>query len=178
MCYELLSEMWKSANSSKRPRTISPGDAFAGQLYAVLLHEAAHALFDLIKIPVLGQEEVAADQLAAYLVLQFPREKKRSLILGAVYAHANELKVYRARDLYRPRLQVGRHVSFADEHSTTAQRLYNLMCLAYGSDHELFADAAEKGFLPPERAAICDHEYQQIDFAFHQLILPNMDSDG
>ena len=50
-----------------------------------------------------------------------------------------------ARDLYKPRVKIGRHISFADEHGTPAQRLYNLLCVAYGSDKELFADVVEKG---------------------------------
>jgi Putative metallopeptidase len=74
-------------------------------------------------------------------------------------------------------LQIGRHVTFADEHGTPAQRLYSLLCLAYGSDKKLFADIVEKGFLPKERAEICSEEYSQIDFAFRTLIAPNMDEN-
>ena len=47
---------------------------------------------------------------------------------------------------------MGRHITFVDEHGTPAQRLYNLLCIAYGSDKELFADVVEKGYLPKERA--------------------------
>lgn len=150
VCYEFLENIRKSANSAERPSNIAWEDAFVGPLIAVFLHEASHALFDLLKIPLLGREEDAADQLAAYYVLQLPKETKRRLILGGAYAYASELKVYRPRDLYRRRLQVGRHVSFADEHGTPAQRLYNLLCVAYGSDKELFADILDKGFLPTE----------------------------
>jgi hypothetical protein len=175
LCYEFLDQMWRSANSSKLPRAVGREDAFVGQMLGVMLHEAGHAIIDLLNVPVLGQEEAAADQLAAYSMLQFPIEKRRRLILGAAYAHAKELKVRTARDLYRPRLRVERTVSFADEHGTTAQRLFNLLCLAYGSNHELFADAVEKGFLPIERAEICDREYKQVDSAYRALISPHVD---
>jgi hypothetical protein len=61
---------------------------------------------------------------------------------------------------------VGRHVTFADEHGTPAQRLYNLLCIAYGSDKGLFADDVEKGYLPESRAEICEGEYWQVEFAY------------
>jgi hypothetical protein len=140
------------------------------------LHEGGHALFDMLKIPLLGREEDAADQLAAYYVLQFPKERKRRLILGSAYAYASELKVRSSRDLSRRRFEVGRHITFADEHGTPAQRLYNLLCVAYGSDKELFADVVDKGYLPKERAEICEDEYRQVDFAYRTLIAPHVDS--
>ena len=134
VCYEYLNDMWRAANSPRRPAGISREDAFVGPVLDVFLHEAGHALFDLLKIPLLGREEDAADQVASYYVLQLPKEMKRRLILGAVYCYGSELKVRSARDLSRPRLAVGRHVISSDEHSTPAQRLYNLLCIAYGSD--------------------------------------------
>jgi len=176
VCYELLDSFWKAANASTRPAALTREDAFLGQSLNVFLHEAAHALFDLLKIPVLGREEDAADQLAGYYLLQLPDERKRNLILGSAYAFSSELKAVRPRDLSRLRLQIGRHVQFADEHGTPAQRLYNVLCLAYGSDKKLFADLVEKGFLPKERAEICAHEYKQVDLAYRVLIAPHTDA--
>jgi hypothetical protein len=175
VCYEYLEDMWKGANSSTRPPGISLEDAFVGPVLDTFLHEAAHAMFDLLKIPLLGREEDAADQLAAYFVLQSPNERKRGLILGSAFAYAHELKVRSARDLTRRRLDVGRHITFANEHGTPAQRLYNLLCLAYGSDKELFADVVAKGFLPKERSEMCEDEYRQVDFAYRTLIAPHVD---
>jgi hypothetical protein len=177
VCYEYLADMWTSANSSRRPAAISREDAFVGPMIDVFLHEAGHALFDLLKVPLLGREEDAADQLAAYHVLQFPKDSKRGLIIGSAYAYASALNVRSARDLSRRRLEVGRHITFSDEHGTPAQRLYNLLCIAYGSDKELFADVVTKGFLPEERAEFCEDEYRQIDFAYRTLIAPHVDRD-
>jgi hypothetical protein len=174
VCYEYLEDMWRSANAPKRPAAITREDAFIGPLVDTFLHEAGHAMFDLLKVPLLGREEDAADAVAAYLVLQFPPEKKRRLIAGSAYAYAAELRVRKARDLYRPRFDVGRHVTFADEHGTPAQRLYNLLCIAYGSDKVLFAEVVEKGFLPKERAEQCEDEYRQVDFAYRTLIAPHV----
>lgn len=177
VCYEYLDDMWRSANSSKRPPAITREDAFIGPLLDTFLHEAGHALFHLLEIPLFGREEDAADQVAAYYVLQLPKETKRRLVLGSAYSYASELKVRSARDLSRRRLEVGRHITFADEHGTPAQRLYNLLCIAYGSDKELFADVVEKGYLPRDRADWCEDEYRQVDLAYRKLIAPHVDRD-
>ena len=175
VCYEYLSDMWKAANSHRRPAYISREDAFMGPLVDTFLHESGHAMFDLLKVPLLGREEDAADYVAAYLVLQLPKEMKKKLILGGAYSYASELKVRSARDLTRPRLGFGRHITYADEHGTPAQRLYNLLCVAYGSDKELFGDVVEKGYLPKDRAEMCEDEYRQIDYGWRQLIAPHID---
>jgi hypothetical protein len=176
VCYEYLDEIWRAANSSRRPATIAREDAFVGPFVETVLHEAGHALFDLSKVPILGREEDAADQFAAYLILQMPKEKKHKLVVGAAYAYLSELKVRRPRDLYRRRLGIGRHVAFADEHGTPAQRLYNLLCIAYGSDQQLFADAVDKGYLPKTRAEQCEDEYQQVDYAWRRLIAAHIET--
>ena len=174
VCYEFLAGFWKAANAS-RPPNVSRADALVGPFMDTFLHEAAHAMFDLLKIPVLGKEEDAADLVSAYLMLQFPAHEKRGLILGAAYSYASELNVRSVRDLNRPRLRFGRHVSSANEHSTPAQRLYTLLCMAYGADKELFAPIVDRGYLPKDRAEMCDDEYQQIDFAYRTLIAPHQD---
>ena len=173
VCYEFLADFWKAANSSARPATVSRTDALVGPFVDTFLHEAAHAMFDLLKIPVLGAEEDAADLVSAYLMLQDPPHEKRGLILGAAYSYASELKVRSARDLNRPRLRFGRHVSAANEHSTPAQRLYSLLCMAYGADKEMFADVVARGYLPKNRAESCEDEYRQIEFAYRTLIAPH-----
>lgn len=64
---------------------------------------------------------------------------------------------------------------FADEHGTSAQRFFNLLCLAYGADADLFKDFVQKGFLPEDRAAGCASEYVQVSTAFDTLIGPYID---
>jgi hypothetical protein len=175
VCFEYVEDIWRSANSSVRPPAIAREDAFVGPLVDIFLHEASHALFHMLRIPLLGREEDAADQLAAYHVLRLSKDLSRKLILGAAWAYASELKLRRPRDLHRRRLEITRHVTLADEHGTPAQRLYNLLCIAYGSDKELFADVVEKGLLPQDRAEICEDEYRQVDFAYGTLISPHVD---
>jgi hypothetical protein len=176
VCYEFLAGFWKAASSSSRPPNVSRADALVGAFMDTFLHESAHAMFDLLKIPVLGKEEDAADLVSAYLMLQFPAHEKRGLILGAAYSYASELNVRTPRDLNRRRLRFARHASAANEHSTPAQRLFSLLCMAYGADSVLFAPVVEEGYLPKERAEMCDDEYAQIDFAYRTLIAPHQDT--
>jgi hypothetical protein len=35
------------------------------------------------------------------------------------------------------------------------QRLYDLLCIAYGADRDMFADVVENGYLPKDRARGC-----------------------
>jgi hypothetical protein len=175
VCYEYLYDMWRQAHSRNRPAYVTREDAFIGPVVDTFLHEAGHAIFHLLKIPLLGREENAADQFAAYVVLKFAGDKRKKLIIGSAYGYASMLKVRSARDLSRPRLGFGRHITQADEHGTPAQRLYNLLCIAYGSDKEMFADVVKKGYLPAERAEKCEDEYSQVDFAYQALIAPHVD---
>jgi hypothetical protein len=56
-----------------------------------------------------------------------------------------------------------------------AQRFYNLLCIAYGADPQLFGDFVEKGYLPKERAEGCKDEFQQVAYAYQTLIAPHID---
>jgi hypothetical protein len=165
VCYEYMDDIWSNAPKATTEAGVTPIDAVLGPLYDVILHETAHALFDLLKVPVLGREEDAADQISAYLMLQFGEAEARRLILGTAYAYKSDFKA----------AAPGASTDFADEHGTPMQRFYNLLCIAYGADAELFADMVEKGYLPKERAENCEDEYQQVVFAFEKLISPHID---
>jgi hypothetical protein len=164
VCYEYMDDIWSSAPKATTDAGVTPIDAVLGPLYDVILHETAHALFDLLKVPVLGREEDAADQISAYLMLQFGEAEARRLILGTAYAYKSDFKAAPAAS-----------TDFTDEHGTPTQRFYNLLCVAYGADANLFADMVEKGYLPKDRAENCEDEYQQVVFAFEKLIEPHID---
>jgi hypothetical protein len=165
VCYEYMDDIWSNAPKATTAAGVTPIDAVLGPLYDVILHETAHALFDLLKIPVFGREEDAADQVSAYLMLQFGDAEARRLILGTAYAYRSDFKS-------SPPIS---STDFSDEHGTPTQRFYNLLCIAYGADPELFADVVQKGYLPKERSESCEDEYQQVVFAFENLIAPHID---
>ena len=91
-------------------------------------------------------------------------------IMGGGAAVAMSAAVYFALTSYYVTRQ-----QHAGEHGTPAQRFYNLLCIAYGADAQLFADLVQKGYLPKERAEGCAEEYQQVVYAFQMLIGPHID---
>ena len=164
VCYEYMNDILQNAPKETTPAGVTRADAIVGPTLEVFLHEAGHAVFDYLSVPVLGREEDAADQFAAYLLLQFAKSDARRLIAGVAYAYN--------LDASKPTTKVN---PFADEHGLPAQRFYNVLCTAYGADTKLFADLVEKGYLPKERAEGCEGEYEQIANAMTQLIRPYID---
>jgi len=166
VCYELLAEILKSAPAQDLPIGVSRADTLIGPTLAVFLHETGHAVFNMLQIPVLGREEDAADQFAAYIMLRLSKDEARKMILGSAYHHTVQMP--------GPQVTVARQI-FSDEHATPAQRAYNILCTAYGADKKLFTDIVEKEFLPKGRAEICEREYGDLSFAMTRLIGPHID---
>jgi len=167
ICYEYIDELWDAMPANTTVNGVVPIDTVAGPFVDSILHEFAHALFDYLDIPVLGREEDAADQVSAFIYLQFPPDEARRLIMGTVYTYMIEVE-----DTDAPTME-----EFADEHSTTEQRRFNLLCMAYGHDPELFRDVVVWGGLPQYRVDICEEEYELIALAFHTLISPHVDTE-
>ncbi len=166
VCYEYVNDILKNVPERETPSGIAPIDTVIGPLVDVFLHEAGHATFSSLQIPLFSGEEDAADRFSAYLMLRFEREEARRLILGSAYQYKG--------DLASPTLTIAQE-SFAERHGTPAQRFFNLLCVAYGSDPKLFADVVKKGFLPEDRALGCKREYGQVAHAFDSLIGPYID---
>ncbi|MGI9264607.1 MAG: DUF4344 domain-containing metallopeptidase [Gammaproteobacteria bacterium] len=168
ICYEYVAELVKNKPQETTPGGVEPIDTIIGPMFEVTLHEFAHALFDMLKLPVFGREEDAADQVAAYTLLQFGEAESRRLIAGTAYAyHMDDQKIDHCRSME----------DYADEHGTPAQRFFNVLCIAYGADTKLFGDIVRKGFLPKSRAEWCEEEYEQVQDAVDLLIVPHIDLD-
>ncbi len=165
LCYEYYENLEAMA-----PKTVSPQGGFTreevivGGFIDAVFHELGHALFDILNIPVFGREEDAADQISAFVMLQFGQDVARTTIRGAAFTYLNS-KNPRSR------------TEFSDEHGAPAQRFFNYLCLAYGGAQAVFKDVVEQGMLPKDRAANCPREYQQVRRAFAATILPHVDLD-
>jgi hypothetical protein len=164
VCYEYIDELLQNAPQETTPEGVTRVDAVVAPTLDTFLHEVGHAVFDYLRVPVLGREEDAADQFSAYFLLRFAKNDARRLIAGVAYAYHVEAS--------KPSTKAN---PFADEHGLPAQRFYNVLCIAYGADSKLFADAVEKGYLPKERAEGCADEYEQVAWAMKKLILPYVD---
>jgi hypothetical protein len=165
ICYEYIDDIWKDVPAETTARGVSPIDTLVGPLADAFFHEFGHALISLHKLPVLGGEETAADTISAMLMLLLAKDDARRLIMGAAYWYTDDLET---SVTLKPK-------EFSAIHSTPHQRFFNLLCMAYGANQEMFGDLVEKGHLPEERAEDCKSEFQQAAHAFNILIRPHMD---
>ena len=166
LCYELLSLISQPIPKDVTWPGVTREDAAIGQFLFIAGHEVGHAMFDLLKIPIFGNEEDAADQFSTYLMLRLGSDQARRLISGAAY--------YYRRNLQDQNVTV-QLKAFSGAHSRPQQRFFNLLCIAYGANTAMFADLVAKDYLPKQRAAGCRREYGKVSFAFQTLIQPHID---
>jgi len=164
-CYEYVAELERGASGSSA-HGIPPDVAWQGGVAFVLLHETGHALFDLLKVPILGREEDAADNVAAFLLLRAGEGIARKVLGGAAWMYLHDSKG-----------RLPDESDFADVHGLDSQRFYNVLCLAYGSNPASFKGMVDKGYLPKERAEGCNEEYRQVAYAVKKLIDPSVDAE-
>ena len=164
-CYEYLADIRRLAASENRGE-VSLTDASDGPAGFIMLHESGHAVFDLLKVPILGREEDAADTFAAVILLRLGQGLALRTIRGAAWAYAQGAAA-RTPD----------EGDFADAHGLDAQRYYNIVCLAYGSDPTFFASVVTDRHLPADRAESCTDEYHQALLAVQKLILPSVSAE-
>ena len=164
VCYEYLAHVRRIAPAAPTPAGVTPENAVVGPVLEVFLHEIAHALFDQLRLPILGREEDAADQLAALILLHLDERAARDTVAGVAWMYAQDAKNAKPGER-----------AYANVHSLDAQRFYNLLCLAYGAEPKIFADVVERKLLPEERAEGCRDEYRQVAYAVRTLMRPYID---
>jgi hypothetical protein len=162
VCYEYYENLEAIAPQAASPQGYTRNEVIVGGFIDAIFHEMGHALFDILNIPVFGREEDAADQMSAFLMLQFGKDVARTTIRGAAFTYLNSKN---------PRTWT----EFADEHGAPAQRFFNYICLAYGGEPEGFREYVDQGVLPKARAEFCAREYLQVRRAFAKTILPHID---
>jgi hypothetical protein len=162
MCLELMQSMAETLDGQFEDED-STAEALAGAYLAVVLHEAGHALVDVLEIPVTGREEDAVDQLSAWMLIE---ADDADSVLGAAASYYTEDEESAGDD------------EFADEHSLDRQRYFNLVCWAYGSDPENQEDLIESWGLPEARAERCEDEYAQLDRSWTRLLGEHLRDDS
>jgi hypothetical protein len=193
MCYQFNAELEAAADTIAKvvaqnpkgfPVSVTRQEIVDGVYVAALMHETGHALFDILDIPVFGREEDAADQIASFIAVQFGKDVARTVIKGFAYFWmASGNPPTKQPDPNAPDYPKDAQsqcwqdpfCAFSDEHGTGWQRMYNVLCVAYGADQKTFKDLVDAGWLPPERAKGCTAEYQQLRYAFSDTVLPFVD---
>lgn len=180
ICYEYIAKLAALATKipadGTTPRGVTRDDAMVGAIAQAVLHEMSLVVFDQQKIPVWGREDDAADKLAGFLMLQFDDKTAHRLMNGAAFFFEASDRTWTGSD-------------FADVKSTEAQRFYNYLCIAYGSDQKAFGDfvqpsgqqtgggggAKREDLLPQARAVRCRGEYADFKLGYDTLIKPCLD---
>jgi len=170
ICYEYLQQIYEMMPKLPTAEGITPRDALVGQLLFAVAHEFGHAAFDVYNIPIFGRQEDAADQFATYFLLQFGGERAQRLIWGAAYAYHDYIR--KVKDKVKVTLPL---TVFSSDHGAPEQRFYNLVCIAYGYDPEVFAAVVDKDYLPEARAKVCKYEYSNLGYAVKSLVMSHVD---
>jgi hypothetical protein len=168
VCYELDNAISSVIDSGYK--NVSAEKAFGlkhGAFMFIFFHEFGHAVIDMEKLPILGGEEDAADRFAATILLSLPNASRTGLAREAI---EGGLAFFGARK--RSSIFDGlKRRNWADEHPMNEQRLFNLLCLAYGSDPTTFGDMVSAQHMPQHRLVRCEKEYKEAKFAIDELLL-------
>lgn len=135
----------------------------------VLYHEIGHLFVGEFKLPVLGKEEDAADNLATLLLLAEDNEASVDALSDAANGwylseYSDEAVNYENADFY-------------DNHSLDIQRSFAIVCLMVGSDAEKFAPIADEFELDKDRQAGCADDFAQAVNSWDSLLKRNERSD-
>lgn len=171
ICYEFLADISSFLQERQRRSGIydSPkiqATLFSAILLDMVLHEVGHAVIDLRKVPVIGGEEDAADRIATVFLLDSINSDPADgqLMFESILAFK-----WAGKFGLMDRWILGERL-YADEHPLNEQRIFNVLCLAYGSNQMLFSGLVQQYKLPPSRAVRCENEYQAAKSAIHQLL--------
>jgi len=160
LCLELFDLMRTGVQRSSTDQAVQ-GLALVSQVIFILYHEVGHALIDVLNLPVIGQEEDGADQLAALLLSDEP--------VAALWA-AEFWRMGGASG--SPGLMS--QTQFADEHDLNEQRFYNLACWTYGADPVVRGYIVQNTGLPVSRAVRCQSEFDQLSSSWRSLLTPHL----
>jgi Putative metallopeptidase len=159
MCYEMAAFLkGLFGKKIKDPKQLTI--AVMSSLTFVFLHELGHGLISVYKLPAVGREEDAADQLAGLVLITTGDSGLEVAMHGAQF--------------FRTLALSGVKTPFFDEHSLDAQRYYNVLCMLYGSNPQRLGTLVGNDKLPASRAKRCPREYGKINAAWGRLLDPHM----
>lgn len=182
ICYELIDRV-KQLAKQMHPNDAAAQDqvVVAGFIQATL-HETAHAIFQILDIPIWGRAEDAADRLAALVMVEFGEDVALAVLKNTVllFEHSAKLgNVWTGSD-------------FASTKSPDARRFFNYACIAAGADFVNFGGWVQREVIPSLRSPFCAEwsvadgtlsttgakEYEAIRKAFNLRIMPYVDPDA
>ena len=151
---------------SIRQKIVEPDFFMKANFEFALYHELGHAIFYMLNIPVLGNEETAADR-AAVLMMLYPQDNRKALeMIEKLAAVSGQWLVE-----WNNRGEAG-DIALWDYHLLEMQRFFEIGCILYGSNPLFLDKLRNEQFLPLERARTCRKEYMR-SFKNAERILQN-----
>jgi hypothetical protein len=138
-----------------------------GNIEFILLHEFAHILINDLGIPIIGPEEHAADYLATIALIRPERfdvnraNRARQYVLAVANGFATTW------ELDKPLIN---KLPYWDNHGLTIQRFYNVGCLLYGSNPDIFPRLPTLMKIPESRTSRCQMEYEKASKSVDWLL--------
>jgi hypothetical protein len=132
-------------------------------LMHTLLHEAGHALVFDNRIPILGKEEDAVDNLATLLMIKYVDKGAEAVINAATMF---DYESQDGNEFYD-------YSEYIDEHSFELQRYFSTLCLVYGSNPQVFddlLDEVEEESLV-DKQDTCIATFHDIDENWHHYLI-------
>lgn len=126
-----------------------------------LYHELAHALIDVLELPVIGPEEDAADALAIIILTTFLENAEHIALAAAeLFMVTSEIEVSDS--------------DFWGEHSLDIKRFYNINCWLYGSAPKQFLEIMKSLDVSDTRMDRCVDNFNQLQKSWLKLLKPNL----
>lgn len=118
-------------------------------LLSILYHELGHAIIDLARVPIFGQEEDAADVASVLLIdMLYDEDAAVQITYDSAFGFLSDAD------------DTGNDIAYWDVHGPDLQRYYNLVCLFAGADMDARSDVAQDLGLPEERSESCEEEFE------------------
>jgi hypothetical protein len=135
----------------------------------VLYHEMAHLLIDQLRLPVLGREEDAADNVATWTLLNRGTPQAAKALEDAAQGWVLTGVAYGS----------GKYEEdFAAAHSLDKQRAYQIVCLMVGSDAKAFKPIATEYEIANDRQSSCLWDYDLVDRSLETVLSDHRTASG
>ncbi|WP_052731661.1 DUF4344 domain-containing metallopeptidase [Devosia geojensis] len=148
------------AEMGKKTRAVAHRFAANNSLF-VLYHEVGHLLIDQLKLPVLGREEDAADNMATWTLLNEDTPESHQALADAAYGWRLSGIAYGANlddsDYYAA-------------HSLDRQRAFQIVCLMVGSDDRAFRSIATEYAIDRDRQDTCFWDYELVNRSMSSVL--------
>lgn len=160
ICIIMLAAM--QAHAFDPQNTTERDNYIIGNTLHVVLHEAGHMLIDQLRLPVLGQEEDAADNFATIALIDQDTD------LGDLALADTAHFWFTLSDIMELE-----SASYFDEHDLDIQRAYRIVCHLVGVDPVVFDYLAKAANLDEENYDTCGANFELTADSWFSVLEPN-----